>query len=219
MTDEQLRDLYQSAQATAGATPRSACPDPGDLAGIVDGSITNAGRIELLRHVASCLQCRAELDDLRAVAHALEKVAQDAVHPSRIPGVVSFDRKALAIAASLVLAIGLSTWSISNYGAADIDRMRSDVRNIAVVSPISDSKVRGTFQLAWRSVPGAFRYTISVLDSTGRQVYSATTADTAVTVSESTFRGESGTYRWWVSASANEATWRSQVHQFIVAQP
>jgi hypothetical protein len=191
MTDERLQELYQRALAGTGAgSGEHASPEA--IQALVEREGSEAERLATLDHVMSCGACRQDYDLLRAVRSAGERsggVGRTAARPAMATW------RTLALAASVVLAIGAGLWFQRDAGS---DEFRGDGDGIVLVAP--DATVGGAdmVRLAWRPLPGAERYRIEVLDSADAVVFSATGGDTVVSVPVG--RLPAGAYTWWVTA-------------------
>ena len=95
MNDDELRREFQHSKSTAAPGPH---PEPDQLAALLDGTLTEATRLELLDHVTRCTTCGPELDLLRA-ANEGARAVQRRVMPSRW--------MALAAAALILAGLGV----------------------------------------------------------------------------------------------------------------
>ncbi len=55
-------------------------------------------------------------------------------------------------------------------------------------------------RFVWRAVPGAERYTLVVVDTTGAEVFASETRDTVVRLPDSLRLEPGRSYLWWVQA-------------------
>ena len=212
MTDEQLRAAYARAMASPRSAERTACPSPDALIALVQRDGPEAARLETLDHAMACAACQREFELLRAI---------DAAERRDTGTTRSFARwqrpLALALAASLVLAIGLGpgrTWLADRQP----DTMRGDPAGIDVVRPEAAVTVpRDSLDFVWRPVSGASRYTVELLTLAGAVRLSATTTDTTLIL-----RGardvDPGEYRWWVRAALPGGERRSQPRPVTLRQ-
>ena len=213
MTDEQLRAAYARAMASPRSAERTACPSPDALIALVQRQGSEAARLETLDHTMACAACQREFELLRAI---------DAAERNESGGSTrAFARwqrpLALALAASLVLAIGLGpgrTWLADRQP----DTMRGDPAGIDVVRPEAAVTVpRDSLDFVWRPVSGASRYTVELLTLAGAVRLSATTTDTTLIL-----RGardvDPGEYRWWVRAALPGGERRSQPRPVTLRQ-
>jgi hypothetical protein len=97
-TEDQLREAWRNSVTNRS---RTGCPASGALAEL---AFTGDGDLELREHVSNCGECA---DEVRAVRGAAEGAGQIPSRPAR----PSMRMQDLAIAALLVLTLGLGGWS------------------------------------------------------------------------------------------------------------
>ncbi len=191
MSDARLRELYSQVLARSETGDRGACISAEQMSALVERALPEAEQLATLDHIMSCAACQREFELLRALHQAARR-----------------PRRALriyALAASVALIASAALLARAAWWRDSPDVMRGGVPALTLVSPADDAAVNLPVQLIWRSVEGAARYRVELLDSTGAVAFSATTPDTALTVSRSTPRLLPGSYRWWVAAERREA--------------
>jgi hypothetical protein len=198
MTDERLRELYQNALSSRNAATRGDCPAPERLQALAWREGSEEERLRTLDHAMSCGDCMRELELLRVIEKTGARMAGRAAQPR---SVVSWRRAVpLALAASLVLAVGLVVRGRSEDSAPD-ERMRGSDATLALhTSRDIQLAPRDSLVVAWRPVEGATRFTVEVLDDAGRPALSQTTTDTTLVVRDLTALTPGHDYRWWVRA-------------------
>ncbi len=210
MTDDELRSAYARAMAARTPTARSACPSPEALAALVRREGAEATRLETLDHTMACAACRQEFELLRAIAAGEERASGPRVHPLRWQRPL-----ALALAASLVLAVGLGPGRQWLTGG-DVDTMRSADTGVVALLPESGATIASdSIEFAWRRMPGATRYHVDVLTTDGDVRLAATTADTTIALAIPADLA-TGTYRWWVRAELPGGEQRSDARPLTV---
>lgn len=222
MTDDDLRAAYAAHLGRPAPADARACPSPEELLALVRREGPEAQRLTVLDHVMGCADCRREFDLLRAVEAARSEAggrgaragAQHGQHVARRwAGPVGF-----ALAASLVLAIGVRQYHGRTAADGAADALRGADDGIALVTPAA----RGALPLGaparfvWRATPGATRYDFEILAPDGTSVVTATTADTTVTLPDARRLVPGTTYQWWVRAvgDAGGAPRRSALRAF-----
>jgi hypothetical protein len=199
MTEARLRELYQLALASRDGGARERCVSPEAMLALVRREGPEEARLATLDHAMSCDACRRELDVLRAIELAGEQsgVAPERAHARSSP---SWRRVVpLAIAASLLVAVGLG---VRDRGRGrpvdDVSRGASD--GPALVAPAAgDLATSAPIVFVWHSEPGASRYVLEVLAG-GRVVVSETTADTTLALGDVSRLTADSAYVWWVRA-------------------
>jgi hypothetical protein len=188
MTDEELRRAYQAAVA-ARPPGREECPAPEALSALVAREGSEAERLALLDHVMSCAACRREFELLRSVHVASRPRSTWRFQP-------------LALAASIALLVGLGGAALwTRLVPSGTDTFRGSGAQVELVRPTAGSVVSPPLILAWQPLSGTRTYTVELLATDGRLVRSWTTADTAITLSDSgSPQLPAGDYAWWVRA-------------------
>jgi len=120
----------------------------------------------------------------------------------------------LAIAASVVLIAGVATmWRAAQ--PRDGVNVRGAANEVQLVPP--SARAGEPITLIWRSVAGASRYAVEILDSTGMPRYAATAVDTLLVVPDSVRLMPNVEHRWWVRAMfADGRELRSAVDTFRI---
>ena len=210
MTDEELRSAYARATSTPRPASRTACPSPDELLALARREGPEASRLATLDHAMGCESCQKELELLRAI-EAAERRETGHGRAARWRGPL-----AIALAASALLAIGLGPgreW----FGSRQPDAMRGDSGSVALLDPEPAASIAAdSIVFAWRSVAGATRYVVELLDRDGNAVLGTTTIDTTVVLSRAA--APAGDYRWWVVAEVPGGQQRSEV-RLLTLQP
>ena len=210
MNDEALRAAYARAMPKPRSAERATCPTPDALISLVQRTGDETTRLATLDHTMACAACQREFELLRAIDAAEHR------EPGASRRTLRWQRPLmLALAASLVLAIGLGpgrNWLADRQP----DTLRGEASAITVIGPDPGATIGGdTATLAWRSVPEATRYTVEVLTSDGTVRLGATTTDTTLLL-----RGVGdlppGDYRWWVRAALPGGEQRSDARAITV---
>jgi hypothetical protein len=135
----------------------------------------------------ACPECRRELDLLRAIDKAGERVA-----PSLL-GKEYWRRLApLALAASVLMAVGIG---LGIRRTPDVPRGGSDA--LVLLAPRTEVDPARPVTFVWKPVPGAQRYRLEILDGHEAVAFSAETADTTLMLPGSRLQPNTE-YRWWV---------------------
>jgi hypothetical protein len=182
---------------------RADCPSADALVALVRREGAEAARLETLDHTMACPACREEFELLRAIDAGQRHTSGPKVHALRWQRPLT-----LALAASLVLAVGLGPgrdWLTNR----DVDTMRSgSVGVIALLPEAGASIASDSIEFAWRRVDGAARYRVELLAPGGTVALTGATADTTLALAiPSTLTP--GDYRWWVRAELPAGEQRS----------
>lgn len=201
MNDERLRELYKHAIDARAPGTRADCPSAERLLALARREGSEAERLQTLDHAMSCGDCMRELELLRVIEKAGGRTAHSAAaaRPARF---ASWRRAVpLALAASLVIAVGLVVRERGRMGdaAADHPRGADSALGLHTTREVTLSS-RDTLPLAWAPVSGATRYVVEVLDDGGRAVLTESTSDTVHVVRDLGRLAPGREYRWWVRA-------------------
>jgi hypothetical protein len=203
MSDEALRRAYREGRAAPAG--RSDCPAPEAIAALVARDGEEPERLAVLDHVMTCEACRQDFELLRAVEHSLPQEA-----PNQL--------RTLALAASVVLALGAGTWMLRGGPArlAD-DTVRGGAGGFALVTPPAGAETARPVVLRWHGVPEARSYAVELLGEDGAPVRAWSTADTALAIADSIPLEAGRSYAWWVRARRTDGSEvRSPVARFTL---
>ena len=210
MTDDELREAYARAMAARRTTSRTGCPRPDALVALVRREGPEATRLETLDHAMTCAACRQEFELLRAIEAGERRASGPTVRALRWQRPL-----ALAIAASLVLAVGIGPargWLTGR----DVDTMRSGDTGVVALLPEGGATITSdSIEFTWRRANGASRYHVELLTADGDVRLGATTADTAIALAIPADLAP-GAYRWWVRAELPGGEQRSAARGLTV---
>jgi len=184
MNDERLREASQRGLPTGD--DRAPLDDLGAerIRKLVEREGSDEERLHTLDTLLSSRGGRAELDIVLAAARAARPVR-------RVP-------RWVGLAAVALLAVGIPTaiW----LGRPAPEPVRGGDSPIRLVTPVGAEPTGRPAEFVWRSLAGAERYTLIVVDTAGRDVFVSETTDTAVQVPDSVTLAPGETYLWWVQA-------------------
>lgn len=203
VTEERLRELYAGRLARRPAD-RTSCPPPDAVQTLVRREGVEEARLRTLDHVMSCAACRADFDLLRSIERAGSELS-GAGRSSRRSWLVP-----AALAASLLLAVGLGNFALAPESEDDVVRSSPDAGTVDLLVPAAAAKAGGPLLFSWRPVPSATRYRLEVLNASGELALETETTDTLVAPAAARQLAP-GEYQWWVSASTSAAPRRSEL--------
>ncbi|MEO7997366.1 MAG: hypothetical protein ABI852_07970 [Gemmatimonadaceae bacterium] len=180
MSDDKLRAAFNTHVANNAPSDRSACPSPEQLQTLAEsGQGSNSTNLKMLDHVFGCAYCRADFALLRAVHTGVQSAQQADGYSTRKPSLVGrFSAPRIAIAATLLLAIGIGGESFRRSRAAVVRGDGGDTTDVVVVSPAAASVIAPDAAFVWHKVAGAVTYEVQLLDTTGVVIASHISADT-----------------------------------------
>jgi hypothetical protein len=220
MTDERLRDLYQHAIDARASGPRAACPEPERLLALARREGSEEERLRTLDHAMSCSDCMRELELLRAIEQAGAGSSGPRIVTARSTPLSWRRALPLALAASLVLAVGISLRERGTKVRPD-DVERGDGASLVVHGPSERTVDRtDSLAIAWSPVSGASRYVVEVLDDAGRAVLTQPSSDTLLVLRDLRSLAPGREYRWWVRTDdAGGGQVRSPLGRLRIAAP
>ncbi len=191
MDDETLARLYRDATRDPKDAPR---PSPEMLQRAVAREGREEERLATLNAALASAEGRRELALLASVA-----AAERAAGRRR-----NWALQGLAAAAgiALVATAGALWWS----SRATPDPYRGAASAVELVGSRNEGD---SVRLIWHAMPTAQRYRVEVLDSAGRVLQEAQTADTTATI-RADVTSQSG-LRWWVQAETDSGTKASPI--------
>jgi hypothetical protein len=191
LTDSRLQELYAQALARRDLAPGSGeCVSPEDLLALVRRDGPEERRLENLDHVMTCNECQRELALLRAI----ETAGAAMERPSRQHLNLWDHWKPMALAASLLLAVGLGIAVRERTLSDDITR---GGESIQLLAPPPEIPAAQPLLFIWHPLAGASQYRVEILDRADAVAFTAETSDTLMRVSADRLR-PGGDYRWWV---------------------
>jgi hypothetical protein len=190
MNDTRLQELYARTLSQSGRGSE-ACVSPEELLALIRRQGPEEHRLQLLDHVMACPACHRDFELLRAL-----EVAGDATTAKPAP-VRSIARRVTpwALAASLLLAIGAAL-VLRGRGLPE-DTPRGGGQGLVLLTPPMEVATGQALTFSWHAAAGVQQYRLEVLDATGTQVFSQTTADTVLPWAGNSLQ-PGKTYQWWV---------------------
>ena len=192
MTEEDLVRLYQRGTVRRDASRRADCVSLDALLAAVERRGPEEERLRSINHAMACADCGEELELLRST-----RIVRDR---ARMPSV------GFALAASIVVVVGLGYYSLARSRATNVDDLTRDgTGDVQLVSPLGASTPR-LDSLVWRSVAGAASYLIDVRRDDGTLLTRGSTSDTTFVVPDSARVAPAGEVYWSVTARLSDGT-------------
>jgi hypothetical protein len=159
---------------------------PEALAGYLDHDLSRDERQQVELHLASCVECRAELAQVRGLE--LRRRRRRWI-PVLAP---------LAAAAAVVLAIVLPG---REAAPSDLRSVPAGDSPLGIVAPAASAEVNLESPVfVWRSAGPAASYTFTLQEDDGRVVWTSTMTDTSAAVPDSVQLTPGRTWFWLVDA-------------------
>jgi hypothetical protein len=141
------------------------CPDDSDVAGFVDGTLPEAGRVSIRRHLPDCPAC---VQRVGLLTRLLREQADTATLTSaRRPQGIAYK---WAAAASVILAVGWVTWfpvqDTDDFRETRAIESRLTPPEILAPAPATPASREG-FVIRWTEVPGSLYYEVRIVTEVG----------------------------------------------------
>jgi hypothetical protein len=200
MTDDaEFREAYRELLTARTPRDRRACPSPESLLAVVERRGAEATRLATLDHAMSCADCRADFQLLRTAAVSAEQAARDEAPALRLVrggGIGHFPLRSMAVAAGLVVAVGIGL--LSWHPGTPKPLLRGEEHTVVLLAP--EQHADGSALLRWRTVPGAAAYRIEVFTPSGHTVVADTVRDSTFVLPAATDNAHEEQLRWMVTA-------------------
>ena len=194
--DRELRQAYDELLRTRAPRGRAACPSPEALLALVEREGAEDERMRTLDHVMSCAACRRDFDLLRTATDSATRALAELGDVQAIGTRRHLPWRPLAIAAGLVVAVGIGVVS-RDMRTTTPPLLRGSGHTVALLAP--EPRPDGSLLLQWRRLPDAARYRVELFTPSGRMVAGATLADSSYVVTPGAVAmGDS--LRWMVTA-------------------
>jgi len=196
--DDALRAAYEPALRESTTRHGPDCPTESELLSAVRGAGDEAERLRVLDHALKCPACRRELALLHAVSSGETRAAPRTIRD------LSWHRWPVALAASLVLAVGLAgVVRLRTRGTEEIMRAGAAAGPV-LVAPASGAAVgAGLVRFVWRPIPGVIQYTLEVDATDGTVLFSSPTRDTTFMAPIAPTAGD---HRWLIRAKLEDGS-------------
>jgi hypothetical protein len=208
---ERLGQLYRRRVVARGAPDAASCVSPEAILAVIRREGSEDERLTTLEHVMSCSACHREYEWLSAVDRA-------AVESGGVPAAVArgvwWRARRLALAASLLLAVGLGLL-IQRTISRGPELQRGGAGDIVLLAPPGDATPAGPITFAWRPLSEASAYVLEIQRSDGSVAFTDTTTDTMATLAEPGRVLPDAEYRWWVRETTDGAEPRASAFRTL----
>jgi hypothetical protein len=196
----------QAARSLERRTETPECLGEPVIAAFVEGRLTREERAPVIAHLLTCGRCRS------LVAAAGRLLADESV-TKVMPGAQErrWRRWSLPVGLAAAAAVLLLVWPRSTSDVEPVPGLREPpaARTIAPVPIAPRASVPRVEQFLWSSVPEVDRYRLRLYDDQGALMWTAESADTAVSLPDSIRLSAPATYFWKVEAQTEWQRWAS----------
>lgn len=206
MNDERLREAYDTL-----LRERSRRADESDvsLEAMCDVLVrrgSEESRLAAIDRIMAHPRLAEEFEILRA-AHEAGKVAQRRI----------FSARPLAIAATLIVAVGLGTW-LSRSGGDGTDVIRGPRVAIPLYAPAETALADSARVFVWSGNPDATQYLFELNTADGTPLYAITTSDSSLALPDSVRLAPGTSYFWWVRSSTASGELASPLRPLVTRE-
>ncbi len=239
LSEQALADRLR-ARTWESSRPGRRCLDEVEVATLLDGGLAEPARQGIEGHLAACGHCLGMMADLLQLRD-LEppRVAPDLVRRAleRVPEPREWRRPqrwqiALPLAATLMLAVGVSLWQQDSApvepstGRATSGREAGAVRQqapageaLVIIAPAEGAVVAAGAEVRWSAASRGLFYELQVVSDEGSLVWQGRTEETSLRLPAGSRLADGGEYFLWVRAYLPEGkTARTPAVGFRVEQ-
>jgi hypothetical protein len=187
--------LRPSRDVSMTATPHLSTDD---AASYIDGTLTDAARLHVERHLAECDSCREEVAASTRLVATLPAPAG-----RRLPW-----RLLVPLAAGILVAVVLARApSRPDVAPAQERGAPSDASHIVLVAPAPDAVLGGgTSRFVWHAMSGSIGYRVVIKDASGAPVWSGDVTDTVLSIPTELRLRAGESYVWRVDGQRADGT-------------
>jgi len=180
------------------------CLEEPQIADFVEGRLSPEARAPLVAHLLTCARCRS-------IVAATGRLLADKAVAREIPRSRSrwWRRWSLPVGLAAAAAVLLLVWPRGTRDLEPVPGLRdSPAAGTVTPRPISPrERVARVDRFVWSSVSGVDRYRFRLYDGQGAVLWTAETADTAVSLPDSVRLSAPATYFWKVEAQTEWQRW------------
>ena len=214
--DEGLKKLYQRATRCAA---QDGCPDAERIRLLAAGELSRADRLQLVDHLTVCSDCSNEYRAAVAVGGWVGEIERD-LRPAAV--VVRPHWRWVAVAATIVVAVGIPAWIALDDGGERSPAFRTVVRPAdTAVTPSDRARLeQAPNRLEWAARDGA-AYRVELYDAESSLIWRSERVETAAVELPQTVRDRIGPgelYYWRVFIELEGERIQSALHQFEITR-
>ena len=206
MNDATLRQAYEALLRERAARDEPLGVSLETMCDVLDRKGSEESRLAALDRIMAHPQLAAEFEILRA-AHTAGKTAQRR----------TFAAWPLAIAASLIAAIGLGTW-VAKRSNEESDILRGPSVAIPLYAPAETALADSARVFLWSGNPDATQYLFELSTAAGSPLFSATTPDSSLALPDSVRLAPGASYFWYVRAMTPQGELTSPLRPLVTRE-
>ena len=205
MNDATLRQAYEALLRERAGRGEPLGVSLEAMCDVLDRKGSEESRLAAIDRIMAHPRLAQEFEILRA-AHTAGRVAQRR----------TFVAWPLAIAASLIAAIGLGTWLAR--GGTDVDQLRGPSVAIPLYAPAETALADSARVFLWSGNPDATQYLFELSTAGGNALFSATTTDSSLALPDSVRLAPGASYFWYVRATTPQGELTSPLRPLVTRE-
>lgn len=202
MNDATLRQAYESLMRERAGRAEPLGVSLETMRDVLERKGSEEARLAAIDRIMAHPRLAEEFEILRA-AHSAGKVAQRR----------TFAAWPLAIAASLIVAIGLGTWLAR--GGTNVDTLRGPSIAIPLYAPAETALADSARVFLWSGNPDATQYLFELSTAGGSPLFSAATTDSSLALPDSVRLAPGASYFWYVRAMTPQGELTSPLRPLV----
>ena len=206
MNDERLQQAYNALLRDRAARGEPVDVPLETMVDVLNRKGSEETRLAAIDRIMAHPRLAEEFEILRA-AHTAGRTAQRR----------TFKAWPLAIAASLIAAIGLGTW-LSRQSTDDGDQLRGLSVAIPLYAPAETALADSARVFLWSANPSATQYMFELSTAGGSALFNATTTDSSLTLPDTVRLAPGASYFWYVRAITPQGELTSPLRPLVTRQ-
>ena len=203
-----MRDAYERSLKAGDETSEPAALPLDRLDALVHRTGTESERLRTLDIAMSSAQGRREFEIARAAVRATA-IDKRSKHFPRWIGVA---------AALLISTSAGAFWAARQRAPMTEDAMRGTESPVQLVAPRGQVTPSPGTRFTWHAVRSVRRYTLVLVDRSGKELFASSVGDTTLTLPASVVLQPGERYLWWVQAELVDGTTLSAVTESITVR-
>jgi hypothetical protein len=206
MNDARLREAYETLLRERSGRDNELGVSLETMRDVLDRKGSDESRLAAIDRIMAHPRLAEEFEILRA-AQAAGQYAQRRTYRAW----------PMAIAASVIAAVGLGTWLARRSDDAN-DQLRGASVAIPLYAPAETALADSARLFLWAGNPDATQYVFELNTAGGSVLFSATTTDTSVVLPDSVRLTPGASYIWWVRATMARGELTSSLRPLVTRE-
>ncbi len=206
MNDARLREAYETLLRERAGRAQELGVSLETMCDVLDRKGSEESRLAAIDRIMAHPRLAEEFEILRA-AHAAGRATQRR----------TFATWPLAIAASLIAAVGLGTW-VARRSTDVSDQLRGPSIAIPLYAPAETALADSARVFLWSGNPDATQYLFELSTAGGNLLFAAATTDSSLALPDSVRLAPGASYFWYVRATTPRGELTSPLRPLITRE-